>query len=52
MNPRDLANVPIIDAAAHIFRTPCLFVNPTDEMLQIATFLAIGHLALHTSIKL
>ncbi len=38
----DLASIPIIDAAAHIFRRPCLFVNPTDRMLQIATFLAIG----------
>ncbi|MGA9844139.1 MAG: hypothetical protein WBQ25_17690 [Nitrososphaeraceae archaeon] len=33
---------PIIDAAAHIFRRPCLFVNPTAQMFQIATFLAIG----------
>ena len=42
MNPLDLTNIPIIDAAAHIFRRPCLFVNPTAQMLQIATFLAIG----------
>ena len=42
MNPLDLADIPIIDAAAHIFRRPCLFVNPTAQMLQIATFLAIG----------
>jgi CBS domain-containing protein len=42
MKAVDLAKIPIIDAAAHIFRRPCLFVNPTDQMLQIATFLAIG----------
>ena len=42
MSHLDLATVPIIDAAAHIFRRPCLFVDPTDKMLQIATFLAIG----------
>jgi len=42
MNPLDLIDIPIIDAAAHIFRRPCLFVNPTAQMLQIATFLAIG----------
>ncbi|MGC2385188.1 MAG: hypothetical protein WA631_18995 [Nitrososphaeraceae archaeon] len=42
MNALDLANIPIIDAAAHIFRRPCLFVNPTAQMFQIATFLAIG----------
>lgn len=42
MSPLDLAGIPIIDAAAHIFRRPCLFVNPTAQMLQIATFLAIG----------
>src|SRR5689334_13978752 len=42
MNTLDLAGIPIIDAAAHIFRRPCLFVNPTTQMLQIATFLAIG----------
>jgi predicted transcriptional regulator len=42
MNTLDLAGIPIIDAAAHIFRRPCLFVNPTAQMLQIATFLAIG----------
>lgn len=37
-----LADIPIIDAAAHIFSRPCLVVNPTSNMLQIATFLAIG----------
>ena len=42
MNTLDLVDIPIIDAAAHIFRRPCLFVNPTAQMLQIATFLAIG----------
>jgi predicted transcriptional regulator len=42
MNPLDSTNIPIIDAAEHIFRRPYLFVNPTDQMLQIATFLAIG----------
>jgi predicted transcriptional regulator len=42
MNPLDLIDIPIIDAAAHIFRRPCLFVDPTAQMLQIATFLAIG----------
>jgi len=42
MRPLDLASIPIIDAAAHIFRRPCMSVNPTDQMLQIATFLAIG----------
>jgi predicted transcriptional regulator len=42
MNHLDLADIPIVDAAANIFRRPCLFVNPTDQMLQIATFLAIG----------
>jgi len=42
MNPLDLTDIPIIDAAAHIFRRPCLFVDPTAQMLQIATFLAIG----------
>jgi predicted transcriptional regulator len=42
MNTLDLAGIPIIDAVAHIFRRPCLFVNPTAQMLQIATFLAIG----------
>jgi CBS domain-containing protein len=38
----DLLGIPINDAAAHIFRRPYLFVNPTAHMLQIATFLAIG----------
>lgn len=38
----DLLGIPIKDAAAHIFRRPYLFVNPTAHMLQIATFLAIG----------
>jgi len=42
MNPLDLTDIPITDAAAHIFRRPCLFVDPTAQMLQIATFLAIG----------
>jgi CBS domain-containing protein len=42
MNPLDLTDIPIIAAAAHIFRRPCLFVDPTAQMLQIATFLAIG----------
>ncbi|HEY7083010.1 MAG TPA: hypothetical protein VH500_25230 [Nitrososphaeraceae archaeon] len=42
MSPSDLAGIPITDAAAHIFRRPCLFFNPTDKLLQIATFLAIG----------
>jgi predicted transcriptional regulator len=42
MSSSDLANITIINAAAHIFRRPCLSVNPTDQMLQIATFLAIG----------
>ena len=42
MKPLDLTDIPIIDAAAHIFRRPCLFVAPTAQMLQIATFLAIG----------
>jgi CBS domain-containing protein len=42
MNSLDLTDIPIIDAAAHIFRRPCLFVDPTAQMLQIATFLAIG----------
>jgi CBS domain-containing protein len=37
-----LLDIPIKDAAAHIFRRPFLFVNPTAHMLQIATFLAIG----------
>ena len=37
-----MTDIPIIDAAAHIFRRPCLFVNPTAQMLQVATFLAIG----------
>jgi CBS domain-containing protein len=38
----DLADIPIKDAAAHIFRRPFLFVNPTAPMMQIATLLAIG----------
>lgn len=38
----DLLGIPIKDAAAHIFKRPYLFVNPTAHMLQIATFLAIG----------
>ncbi|HEY7078133.1 MAG TPA: hypothetical protein VH500_00430 [Nitrososphaeraceae archaeon] len=42
MSSSDLATITIINAAAHIFRRPCLSVNPTDQMLQIATFLAIG----------
>lgn len=37
-----LLNMPIKNAAAHIFRRPYLFVNPTAHLLQIATFLAIG----------
>lgn len=37
-----LADIPIKDAASHIFRRPFLFVNPTAPMMQIATFLAIG----------
>ena len=39
---QNLLGIPIKDAAAHIFRRPYLFVNPTVRMLQIATFLAIG----------
>ena len=42
MNPLDLASIPIIDCTAHIFRRPCLSVNPTAQMLQLATFLATG----------
>ena len=43
MNPTTtLLDIPIKDVAAQIFRRPCLFVNPTAHMLQIATFLAIG----------
>src|SRR6478609_684693 len=38
----DLLDIPIKDAAAHIFRRPYLFVDLTAHMLQIATFLAIG----------
>jgi CBS domain-containing protein len=36
------ADIPIKDAASHIFRRPFLFVNPAAPMMQIATFLAIG----------
>jgi hypothetical protein len=42
MNSLDLAGISIIVAAAHIFRRPCLFIYPTAQTLQIATFLAIG----------
>src|SRR6188472_4174685 len=42
MSVLNLATVPIIDAAAHIFRRPCLFTNRTAQMLKIATFLAMG----------
>lgn len=38
----DLLGIPIKDAAAHIFRRPYLFVNPTARMLQVAAFVAIG----------
>lgn len=38
----DLLDIPIKDAAAHIFRRPYLFVDLAAPMLQIATFLAIG----------
>jgi CBS domain-containing protein len=41
-NHYDLLDIPIKDAAAHIFRRPYLFVDSTAHMLQIATFLAIG----------
>lgn len=41
-NHQDLLDIPIKDAATHIFRRPYLFVNPTSHMLEIATFLAIG----------
>ncbi|HET7284953.1 MAG TPA: hypothetical protein VFI70_09735 [Nitrososphaeraceae archaeon] len=42
ISDKALLDIPIKDAAAHIFRRPFLFVNPTAHMLQIATFLAIG----------
>lgn len=38
----DLLDIPIKDAAAHIFRRPYLFVDSSAPMLQIATYLAIG----------
>jgi hypothetical protein len=38
----ELLDIPIKNAAAHIFRRPYLFVNSTTRMLQVATFLAIG----------
>jgi CBS domain-containing protein len=41
-NHQDLLDIPIKDAATHIFRRPYLFVNPTSHMLEIATFLSIG----------
>src|SRR5512133_4155465 len=41
-HPGHLQNIPIKDAAPHIFRRPCLFVDLTAPMLQVATFLAIG----------
>ena len=43
MNPTTtLLDIPIKDVAAQIFRRPCLFVNPTAHIFQIATYLAIG----------
>jgi CBS domain-containing protein len=38
----DLSDIRIKDAAPHIFRRPFLFVESNTQMLQIATFLAIG----------
>ena len=37
-----LLDIQIKDAAPHIFRRPILFVDPNTQMLQVATFLAIG----------
>lgn len=43
MNPTTtLLDIPIKDVAAQIFSRPCLFVNPTAYIFQIATYLAIG----------
>lgn len=33
----------ISNAVPHIFKRPLLTVNPSDTLLQVATFLAIGH---------
>ena len=37
-----LLDIQIKDAAPYIFRRPFLFVEPNTQLLQIATFLAIG----------
>ena len=37
-----LLDIQIKDATPHIFRRPILFVDPNTQMLQVATFLAIG----------
>jgi CBS domain-containing protein len=37
-----ILDIQIKDAAPHIFRRPILFVEPNTQMLQVATFLAIG----------
>ncbi len=37
-----LLYIQIKDAAPHIFQRPILFVDSSTQMLQVATFLAIG----------
>jgi predicted transcriptional regulator len=35
-------DAPIIEAVPHIFKRPLLYVSPSDYLLQVATYLAIG----------
>lgn len=37
-----MQDISIKDAASQIFQRPLLYVNPSDSMLQVATFLATG----------
>ena len=37
-----LLDIQIKDVAPHIFQRPILFVESNTQMLQVATFLAIG----------
>jgi CBS domain-containing protein len=37
-----MQNIPIREAAPHIFQRPLLYINPSDSILKAATFLATG----------
>jgi len=39
---KHVPDIQIKDAAPHIFQRPILFVDSNTQMLQVATFLAIG----------